>query len=731
MFISIGQIVFFGIKDNTIRTGLKNYRSGKSRSWENEKDPCDGRRVLINYNTIPKTTIKKYNMPENYEAYVKFIDEKEKAEKQAKKRAELELLASKTEYEILCENPLFNRLANALESGFVKHVARYKALLKDTPCKIEKISAKAESLAKKHAMYENFIENTGGALGTASGTVIRNYRILEQYRKYHPLPESFCDYVTFSRKLNGYKKQIEAGKTFYQIFVKNTLFYKNPNYGLDDFHTGVLLYYAVNPKHYSVRQLTELVNYHAQREGKRAVSESWVKSKLCAGNDNSFRTMVDAGRMGKKWTNDNIEIYMSRVPSANPHNTWYIDGTPLQMYYKDNAGNARRLNLFVVLDACTRKIIGFDISTGGEDRFMVINALKMAVRLTGYLPFEIVSDNFSANKTIELKEIQKEMASYGVHWRFAGIGNAQDKSYVERFNSTFQTMEQSLLEEYIGEGITSKRKNGRIDSEFIKEVIKKKGMYTATEIQDFIAGLICIYNNKATQNRKAPNELMANLAVDKAIEMDFITTAKLFWNTTKATVKRGQINLQIRKQKYEYYIHSKALKMQLQNKEVTVRFDENYPERIFIFDIKTDELIKELTLKTKGYASNAEVPDDKKNVNIIFASRKKGYRTYIQQQTDELIERGLKSVGKTVENFCAVSALDLNKHHLEAKESLEFLELYKELQNRDISKLQDDYTNVANTGKAIVTSSTTQRNLLTNTGKTNKKELEAYTPPTL
>jgi len=81
----------------------------------------------------------------------------------------------------------------------------------------------------------------------------------------------------------------------------------------------------------------------------------------------------------------------------------------------------QRLYIFVVLDACTRRIIGFDITTTGEDRFMVMNALKMAIRYTGYIPYEIVSDNFSANKTEEIKNVQAELQKFGTKWRFAKL----------------------------------------------------------------------------------------------------------------------------------------------------------------------------------------------------------------------------------------------------------------------------------------------------------------------
>ena len=88
------------------------------------------------------------------------------------------------------------------------------------------------------------------------------------------------------------------------------------------------------------------------------------------------------------------------------------------------------------------------------------------------------------------------------------------------------------------------------------------------------------------------------------------------------------------------------------------------------------------------------------DVNLKFAARKKSLKNYIEDERQRIIDTGLEKIGKTMETFNAISALDLNKHHLNAKESVEPMGLYQEDLNRPFNHL-NDYVQVAKTGKPI------------------------------
>lgn len=720
-FIGVPQLMKFGISQNYIWVALHNYNSGKSHSWENVKDPKDQRKVLVKYDSIPETTKRKYRMPATYEAYEFHIFMKTAKAKMERENKKVEVLDERGKME---KSHLFKIIHNILEDGFKVNVLRYKNKLTYSSCRIERIDELSIKYAKIHTLYSFYIDSTGGPNRTIKGSIKKLYDFMTVYKMYYIIPESIYDYIHFSRKIAKYRKVVQSGLLLSDEIAKDSKFLKHKKL-TNEFHKGILMLYASNPKHYSARQLAEFVNFHAEQSNEMKVSQSWVVNMMNDKHDSTFRTLVESARQGAKYTNDNILPYLSRHASLYPNNTWFIDGTPIQIYSKDKYNRMQRLNIFVVLDACTRRIIGFDINTTGEDRFMVMNAIKMAIRYTGYIPYEIVSDNFSANKTEEIKNMQSELLKFGTKWRFAKVGNAQDKSYVERFNGTFQTMEQSLLEEYIGEGITTRRDNGRIDPDFLKEVFKKKGLYPTEMMKDFVVGLLCIYNDKKISGRQSPNEKYNSLSVDKAIPLDFINIPKLFWRRTEVTVKRGQVTLQRNNVVYEYDVWDKALSVSLQGKKVIVRYDENYHGSVFIYDYYTDVMIKEIKLKIKGFASNAEVPEGMEDVNIKFASHKKSAKSYLEDERKKIINAGLAKVGETLETFDFVSALDLNKHHLNAKESQELLGLYQEDLKRPINHL-GDYNQVAKSGVPVnKTEKKVSKTTDNFTAKINKKTLKA------
>ena len=144
----------------------------------------------------------------------------------------------------------------------------------------------------------------------------------------------------------------------------------------------------------------------------------------------------------------------------------------------------------------------------------------------GHLPAEIVSDNFSASKTEEIKAMAEQMAKLGVNWRYAKVGNPQDKSYVERFFGSFQSMECALYDDYIGEGIMSTRDNRRIAEELLKTA-KRLGLPSVSKMKDRIIELLLTYNGRAKQERKAPKEVYKTLPKPNAKELDTLKTAIL------------------------------------------------------------------------------------------------------------------------------------------------------------------------------------------------------------
>lgn len=151
----------------------------------------------------------------------------------------------------------------------------------------------------------------------------------------------------------------------------------------------------------------------------------------------------------------------------------------------------------------------------------------MAVEVRGCLPAEIVSDNFTARKTEELKTLITGMEELGVKWRFAKVGNAQDKGNVERFFRTFQSLICAEYPDYLGEGITSRNINGRRDADFI-QMVYKTNFPTFEETKGRVAEMMKSYNLFNDGGRTSPKEIYDTFPSPYTIEVQKAKAAKLF-----------------------------------------------------------------------------------------------------------------------------------------------------------------------------------------------------------
>ncbi len=673
-FITYQELLFYGVSESYLKKALNQYRQGKTRSWFHVKDTQDKRKVWIYLDSIPKGTRHKYHLPswEEYQA-----QKEQKEIKQKKEEQEFE------------ETKDLKNLLYAYQEKWHEYYPLYLSRLEYSKKTSDKY---AIPYAKEHAFWLAMVDISGGKYSTPFGTMYHYFELYTKITERVPFVSVISHREHFRVKLKEIKQHLEKGCSIVDVIVDGSLKPRPEQIKTTDFHKALMFSYLSHPKGYSYRIVTDLVNYSCNLEGYPIISESVIKSIMVT--DNEFRTLVDAYRKGKKSLNDTILPYTVRNIAKYPHNTWMIDGTPVQFWcYNESKTKIVRLNLFIVIDVCSRKIVGFDISYS-ENRYNILNALKIAVLSEGYLPKEIVSDNFSASKTEEIRHLQDEMFKMGVVWRYSKVENPQDKTYAERFFGTFQSVEQSLYDDYLGEGITSKRGN-RPSPEYLREVTVKQGVPSYKEAQSRIATMIAKYNEREIGNRKAPNEVCKRFPKPNAVEMDNINTALLFWKKTSYTIKRGMVKITIDKIQYSYEIQSHQLKLQLQNKKVSVRYDEKDLDWIMLFDYERDEPICECRKSIRINMSLADQTDeDIKNMQKVTA-KKKSYKNYIEHQKQMIIDKGLEQIGK--EDMDLIHPLALDKNKVNSEESKQLLEMYY-TQNA-ISKAEEQKTEYKTIGK--------------------------------
>ena len=88
--------------------------------------------------------------------------------------------------------------------------------------------------------------------------------------------------------------------------------------------------------------------------------------------------------------------------AQNANSQRQIDGWRLPFYMK----GFETLTLFWVIDSYSKRVLGSFIDSS-ENTETILKGLASAVKETGVLPFEIVSDNHSFNQTKEAQDSKK------------------------------------------------------------------------------------------------------------------------------------------------------------------------------------------------------------------------------------------------------------------------------------------------------------------------------------
>ena len=94
---------------------------------------------------------------------------------------------------------------------------------------------------------------------------------------------------------------------------------------------------------------------------------------------------------------------------------WQVDATRVNMIEHakgDKSAGKGFLFIVAVRDTYSGDLLGYNFDYS-ENRWAVMNALKMAVQNTGYLPYELVTDRFPGHNTDEVKRILNALKRMG------------------------------------------------------------------------------------------------------------------------------------------------------------------------------------------------------------------------------------------------------------------------------------------------------------------------------
>lgn len=173
-------------------------------------------------------------------------------------------------------------------------------------------------------------------------------------------------------------------------------------------------------------------------------------------------------RHGVDASNNEFQSLIKRNRPSFPDALISIDGTALQLYYKDSSGKMRSdLYYYLVTDAYSLSIVGYAVAYT-ETSELVMEALKNYVDTFGYKPYQLQYDNSSANVSGAIQGLMNNMSKVA----FPCKPYSGRSKIVETIIGNF---EQSVLRQYEnfkGGSPTTKNLNSKANPELIKKIQK-------------------------------------------------------------------------------------------------------------------------------------------------------------------------------------------------------------------------------------------------------------------
>jgi len=146
---------------------------------------------------------------------------------------------------------------------------------------------------------------------------------------------------------------------------------------------------------------------------------------------------------------------------------WYMDGTKLNLFYKEYVDGKYRmatLNVYEVIDAATEVFLGCAFHTGNESFPVIYEAVCNALAFAMHKPVELVSDNQGGTKRADAQA-----------WlsRVAGCfrNTAPHRAPAKTIESVFGRLQQQYLHQnwnYTGGNITARGEAARINRELVQ-----------------------------------------------------------------------------------------------------------------------------------------------------------------------------------------------------------------------------------------------------------------------
>jgi hypothetical protein len=398
-----------------------------------------------------------------------------------------------------------------------------------------------------------------------------------------------------------------------------------------------LIELASNPVKYSFEDITMMYNDWADAIEKPNFTVSAVKAYLYIPK---IKKVWFYARHGKLAGDNELQVLANRDKPSFPDALWSLDGSTMQLYYRDNKG-AIKSDLYVVFvtDSHTGAIIGHSIAYT-ETAQMVEEALRNAINHYEYKPYQLQYDNGSANKAAVVQNLMSNMSR--VH--FACQAYKGRGKYVEGIIGHFQQRVLRKLEFFKGGNVTTRSLNSKANPELLEKFKAKKDQTPEKELPTLQQVIIAFndavkdWNDRGEKRNnlgrfvgKSKIERYLTIEHEKRAKMNYFDKLSLFMIKQKDPYTYGTQGIPIEiKGKLTYFIvpdgdsigHFIFCNEHLGEK-FTVKIDKEKPDMCALY--KNNIFICH-AYETERYASCvADFKEGEKAKQIIFKAKQDEY----------------------------------------------------------------------------------------------------------
>lgn len=414
------------------------------------------------------------------------------------------------------------------------------------------------------------------------------------------------------------------------------------------------------------------VQYVCYVTGKPVPSERWIGGVMEEPNTNYLTALGRYGENGRQAT-----MYKGYVPLQNAMfagDCWQIDGTRVNIIDHKHTrvdGTKKQDYLFIVCvrDVHSGDILGYSLGIA-EDRWMYLSALKMAVKETGYLPYQLVRDRFPGHNTDEYISFEKDLTIRGV--KITETSKETGKAQLERHFDTWQTVFMQDSPYYYGQGILSRRKFAHRSEEYLKNIrakARKDGWdfdaacnETERLVHAYRTTALNAYSRKHKMVEKSPVQLHQDSEKPHVINVSPQQITYLFGLKKELQLKNGGL-IKTEIQKYHFIYRTTNHSVVANHSRVMVVYELEDLSTIHLYEISDKPVKKYLGTAEEVDAPQIYGPD----AEMDKLSKQKAIVASMNQQREE--EYQLKmAAGSDIVSYLTPNST--NKHKSNAVEDI-------------------------------------------------------------